>query len=315
MKKIFLISFFIVLAISCKMKQTQDTFIFGNGKLGREYIIYIPENIKPKAPLVFVLHGLGSSNATIQKYSQMDMVADKHGFAVCYPQGSKSSNNSLYTKKGSSFWNVGYETHKDETVDDIFFLRSLAMHLQKEYNLDPKKTFCTGMSNGGDMSYLLGCKASNIFKAIAPITGCMMKWIYDSCDNNDPISVFQIHGTKDNITYYDGDIDNKYNWGSYMGVESAIDFWVDRNQCTSLEVDTLPDHNKKDGSYIISEKYINGFNKNEVWFYKIINGGHDWPQISSQNSGNKDINTSEEIWKFFQKYIDSGTNDHLNKNI
>jgi polyhydroxybutyrate depolymerase len=34
-------------------------------------------------------------------------------------------------------------------------------------------------------------------------------------------------------------------------------------------------------------------------FYKVVNGGHDWPGAW----GNKDINTSEEIWHFFEKYL------------
>lgn len=32
-----------------------------------------------------------------------------------------------------------------------------------------------------------------------------------------------------------------------------------------------------------------------------ISGGHDWPG----SSGNMDIDTSEEIWKFFSTYIKS----------
>ena len=161
------------------------------------------------------------------------------------------------------------------------------------------------MSNGGDMSYLLGCEAPDIFKAIAPITGCMMGWIYESCNKNDPVPVFQIHGTADNTTYYEGDVDNRDKWGAYMGVESTIKFWVDRNQCAVSSIDTLADIDKKDGSYIITEKYTSGINNNEVWFYKVINGGHDWPQGWPPNSGNQDLNTSEEIWKFFQHSMDA----------
>ena len=38
---------------------------------------------------------------------------------------------------------------------------------------------------------------------------------------------------------------------------------------------------------------------NNVWFYKVEGGGHDWPGAW----GNQDINASEEIWKFFKKHI------------
>ena len=295
MVKLILTFFYVTLFFSCSKNKDQLSFVFEHDGITREYMLYIPNTIKPQAPLIFVLHGLGSTNSHIRDYSQMDLVANKNGFVVCYPQGTGSTKNTIHTKKGSSFWNVGYEIHKNEVVDDVSFLTSLAIYLQQEYDLDPEKTFCTGMSNGGDMSYLLGCQAPEVFKAIASITGCMMEWIYKSCDNNSPIPVFQIHGTKDNITYYDGDIKNRDRWGAYLGVESTIQFWVDHNMCSKSIIDTIGFVNNE-SRYIIREKFLNGVDKNEVWLHKVIDGGHDWVQKSLE----KDFNTSEEIWKFFE---------------
>ena len=294
--------------VSCKNSRKKDLITlpvqtFFSGGLEREYMLYIPQSAEKNSPLVFMLHGLGSTHTIIMNYSQMNQVADKHGFVVCYPQGIRGAENTRHTKKGTPFWNVGYETHKNETVDDVSFIKSLAIYLQQEYNLDPEKTFCAGMSNGGDMSYLLGCEAPDIFKAIAPITGCMMGWIYDSCNKNDPVPVFQVHGTADKTTYYDGDVDNRDKWGVYMGVETTINFWVDRNECKEVNIDTLPDIDRNDGSIVITEKYTGGRNNNEVWFYKVINGDHEWPPGWPVKSGNGDLNTSEEIWKFFQHFI------------
>ena len=294
--------------VSCKNSRKKDLITlpvqtFLSGGLEREYMLYIPQSAEKNSPLVFMLHGLGSTHTIIMNYSQMNQVADKHGFVVCYPQGIRGAENTRHTKKGTRFWNVGYETHKNETVDDVSFIKSLAIYLQQEYNLDPEKTFCAGMSNGGDMSYLLGCEAPDIFKAIAPITGCMMGWIYDSCNKNDPVPVFQVHGTADKTTYYDGDVDNRDKWGVYMGVETTINFWVDRNECKEVNIDTLPDIDRNDGSIVITEKYTSGWNNNEVWFYKVINGDHEWPPGWPVKSGNGDLNTSEEIWKFFQHFI------------
>ena len=294
--------------VSCKNSRKKDLITlpvqtFLSGGLEREYMLYIPQSAEKNSPLVFMLHGLGSTHTIIMNYSQMNQVADKHGFVICYPQGIRGAENTRHTKKGTPFWNVGYETHKNETVDDVSFIKSLAIYLQQEYNLDPEKTFCAGMSNGGDMSYLLGCEAPDIFKAIAPITGCMMGWIYESCNKNDPVPVFQVHGTADKTTYYDGDVDNRDKWGVYMGVETTINFWVDRNECKEVNIDTLPDIDRNDGSIVITEKYTGGRNNNEVWFYKVINGDHEWPPGWPVKSGNGDLNTSEEIWKFFQHFI------------
>jgi len=110
----------------------------------------------------------------------------------------------------------------------------LANYLQGEYGLSTENTFSTGMSNGGDMSYMLGCQASDVFKAIAPVAGCMMESIYDTCNPN-PIPVLEIHGTNDNVTLWNGDMNNNDGWGSYLSTTDGIDYWVGANECTASE--------------------------------------------------------------------------------
>ena len=129
----------------------------------RRYILYLPDNIKPGAPLVFVLHGYGATCNLVEDKG-FGAAADKYGFAVCYPEGSKDG-------RGNHSWNVGYPFQESMTVDDISFLEKLAAKLQKEHNLSKKNTFCTGMSNGGEMCYLLAYSKQKTFRAVAPIAG------------------------------------------------------------------------------------------------------------------------------------------------
>jgi len=252
----------------------------------RSFILHIPLNLPKNAPLVFILHGYGGS-ANPAKYG-MDEVADKNGFAVCYPQGAKDG-------KGKTCWNVGYPFQEDMKIDDVHFLCKLAKHLQKTFHLSEKNTFCTGMSNGGEMCYLLAYKKPNVFSAVAPIAGLTMEWIYRTYECHHPIPLFEVHGTKDRVSEWTGDLKNAGGWGAYLPVPIAIQYWVAKNRCTDEQVDTLSIKNKENGHYVISHKYVNGINGNEVWLYQIVNGGHSW--------GNHDIDTSEEIWKFFKKFI------------
>ena len=170
---------------------------FSHDGLSREYYLYIPDSLVAGAPLLFVFHGYSGSANGIMNYSGLNQIADENGFVVCYPQG-------LIDDWDYAFWNVGYDWHVDETVDDVGFSTSLAQYLQTEYNLSAHNTFSTGMSNGGDMSYLLACQASDVFKAVAPVAGCMMTWLYNSCAPVNPIPVFEIHGTDDDVTWWDG---------------------------------------------------------------------------------------------------------------
>jgi len=70
----------------------------------------------------------------------------------------------------------------------------------------------------------------------------------------------------------------------------------------------VPNIDTSDNSFIESEKHLNGINENEVWYYKVVGGGHDWPGAW----GNMDIEAGEEAWLFFQNYIDANL---LNTNL
>ena len=268
---------------------------FSHDGLSREYYLYIPDSLVADAPLLFVFHGYSGSASGIMNYSGLNQIADDNGFAVCYPQG-------LIDDWDYSFWNVGYDWHVDETVDDVGFATSLAQYLQTDFNLSTQNTFSTGMSNGGDMSYLLACQASDVFRAVAPVAGCMMTWLYNSCAPLNPIPVFEIHGTDDDVTWWEG-ADEIFNdgWGPWESVDTTFNFWTQLNGCTEFLIDTLPDIDMSDGSYVVSHKNTNGLNNNEVWLYEVVNGGHDWPGVW----GNMDISTSEEIWNFFEIFINN----------
>lgn len=300
MKNILILLFASVILSSCEKEEPIPfTFISGIQNLeinvdntNRTYVIYLPENLEENAPLLFVCHGYGGSANGIMNYSKFNHLADENGFAVCYPQGSIDSYNS-------SFWQIGLSYHVNENVDDVKFLSELAIKLQNEYRINPENTFVTGFSNGGDLCNLLASKASDIFKAAAPVAGTIMKWIADEHSSGNPIPILMINGTNDGVTLWDGDINDNYGFGAYLSAESMRDFWVEHNNCTELIEENLPNLILDDGSSIILEKNINGSNNTEVWFYKVINGSHSWPG----HSGNMDIDPSEEIWNFFEHFL------------
>ena len=86
----------------------------------RQYILYIPESLPPNAPLIFLMHGFTGSAIGMYNYSGMQSVADENNFAICYPNGTIDQN-------GDRFWNVGYNFHQNQSVDDVGFF---AMELQ-----------------------------------------------------------------------------------------------------------------------------------------------------------------------------------------
>ena len=250
----------------------------------RTYKLYLPANIKADAPLIFVLHGYGGNfNHDDKGFNE---AADRHGFAVCYPQGSKDG-------RGKNCWNVGYPFQADMAVDDVSFMCKLAKKLQKEHNLSRKNTFCTGMSNGGEMCYLLAYCNQKTFAAVAPIAGLTMEWMPKAYTRTRPIPLFELHGTEDRTSEWTGDLENKGGWGAYLAVPDAVNYWVKRNGCTQEVTEELP-LKSADSNKVIAHRYVGGKDGCEVWLYEIVGGKHTW--------ATKDLDTAEEIWKFFSKF-------------
>ena len=280
--------------------QAQYTF-FDHDGIDRQYIYYEPTELNEQLPLVFVMHGFTGDANDIKNYSKMNDFADQYGFAVCYPRGTVDSG-------GNRFWNVGYAFHQNETVNDVGFLTELAVYLQDTHALNPDYTFATGMSNGGEMCYMLACQAYDTFKAVAPVAGMILQVILDECDESPAIPIFEIHGSQDNVTPLSGDPNNNDGWGAYPSIQSTINYFAEKNECTTVVNGLVPNIDTSDNSFIESEKHLNGINENEVWYYKVVGGGHDWPGAW----GNMDIEAGEEAWLFFQNYIDANL---LNTNL
>lgn len=267
-----------------------NTFLHDD--LERRFRIHIPDDLQEGAPLVIVMHGYSSSARTIESYAGMNDLADEHGFVVVYPQGTKDD-------WGNNFFHVGYEFHESKDVDDIAYLHALIDYLQLSLSLSQSNVFSTGMSNGGDMSYMLACQSDKI-RAIAPVAGCMMKHIFDSCEPSKSIPVLEIHGTEDDVTLVNGDLENQEGWGPYMPLDDTIQFWVAHNQLNEMDVEPVENTDTADGSTVVFHRYYSESDSTEVWFYEVEGGGHDWPGAF----GNQDIHSSQLAWQFFSKYLD-----------
>lgn len=269
---------------------TQKEFTMNHEGLEREYILYKPKNFSENGPLVMMLHGYSSNNNNLLSYSKMNAIADQNGFMICYPQGA------ITYLTNQSHWNANLQM---SDINDIDFLSDLVIEIQKQYKVSKENVFVAGMSNGGFMSYTLGCERSDIFKAVASVTGTMSGYDWENCSPEYKIPVMQISGTIDRTVPWDGTMNTAFGWGGAPHILEVMEFWSDLNACTKDELINFPDIDKSDNSTVSLTKKKGGSYNNEVWFYKIEGGGHDWPGAW----GNKDIDASEEIWKFFDLHI------------
>lgn len=294
---LLILLFCAILKLSQAQTSVVDTFNFDG--LERNYILYVPAiyDGANAVPLVINLHGYGSNAAQQNFYGNFKNLADVDNFLVVLPDGTKDLS-------GTPYWN---SFAGNGTVDDVAFISGLIDTLSKNYNIDPAKIFSTGMSNGGFMSYRLACELNNRISKIASVTGWMNTTLQGTCSPGAPIPVMQIHGTNDPTVPYNGSF-------GVVAIENVVDYWVNNNNCdTAPIVESLPDINTADNSTVERYTYVNGDAGSSVIFYKVIGGGHTWPDaaipIPAYGPTNRDFNASQVIWEFFKGESFVGVND------
>lgn len=268
---------------ACHAQQT-PRYTLRSGGIERTYRLHLPEGLAENAPLVIVLHGYGGE-ALPERFG-MNETADRHGFAVCYPQGERDG-------RGKTCWNVGYPFQADMAVDDVRFLDDLIRHLRKKHRLSRRNVFCTGMSNGGDMCYLLASRRPETYAALGPVAGFMSVEILRSDRSPHPVPLFEIHGTEDRTTLWEGDLRNEGGWGAYVSIPTAVNYWAAKNKCPEHRIDTLP--SRPGDLKVIAHRYTGGTDGCEVWLYETVGGKHSWTKTG--------VDTCEELWRFFSRYV------------
>ena len=222
------LSFFILslIIISCKSEDNtqvdEDGIITGlqtktltHDNVNRNYLVYIPDSYDSEIdyPLMFLFHGFGGIASEFINTADMRDLAESKNFIVVYPQGLNLPGDS------GSHWNCSNPSADNKSnVDDIGFIENLIDQLLIDYPvIDNKRIYAAGYSNGGFMSYYLGCNSKK-FAAIGSVAGTMLDDSYQSCDALLPTAMINIHGTDDFDVPYDG---NSY----YPSIPDVVDWW------------------------------------------------------------------------------------------
>jgi polyhydroxybutyrate depolymerase len=234
----------------------------------RSFIVHVPagyDNTHP-IPLVLNFHGATMTAALQQRTTGMDEKADEAGFVVVYPEGVDRS------------WNAGAccgEAAANDT-DDVGFARALVAYTRGRVCVDPKRIYATGFSNGGRMSYRLGCEAADLFAAIAPVAGTKSFPDLDNspgCAPQRPIPLLDIMGSADSrIAAQPGQIAEWRELNGCTDAEAAVTYRAGQHACYSYQQCTA-------GTSVT---------------YCIVDAlGHAWPR-----SG---FSANDRIWALFER--------------
>ena len=261
--------------------------------LDRYYLIYTPTTItdNDEAPVLFALHGYGSSAETHKAYTMHEPFANTNKAIVVYAQGYKLETALT---SSSSHWNVGAWTI-GSTVDDIDFINTVIDLIDDKAVINKNRIYSSGMSNGGFMSYNLACNLSSRIAAIVSVTGSFSSEMLADCNPEHPTPVMQIHGTLDPTVPFNGN--------SALGmvpIETTLEFWADYNLCNPVPEISVIDFFDL-GMSVDHKVYKECQNNVQVELFKSSGMDHTWPIESIYGIG-----ATKEIWSFINQYDLSG---------
>jgi polyhydroxybutyrate depolymerase len=261
----------------------------------RQYLVHIPKNYNQNqaTPLVLSLHG-GGGNMEYQAnedYYHLISKSDQAGFIAVFPNG----NSQLRSGKFAT-WNAGICCGKarDEQSDDVGFIKMVIADIKTKANIDPKRIYANGMSNGGMMSYRLACELADTFTAIAAVAATDGT---KNCTPSKPVSILHIHALDDDHVLFNGGSGVKSEThADFVSVPNTISKWVKQNACNLTPERVL----QVKGAYC--DLYSACQNNTQVKLCVTETGGHAWPGGNKVRggAGSTAFNANDLIWDFYQ---------------
>lgn len=285
-----------------------------HGGLTRTFLIHVPpgcDGSRP-TPVVLMFHGLASTGPMMASFTGLSETADAKGFVVVYPNGT-GLKGGLLTAAATMGWNAGgwRGPGAEDRPDDVGFTRALLDELPKYVNVDAKRVYATGMSNGGMMCHRLALELSDRIAAFAPVAGTLTRNEGEGELNpkRRPTPILQFHGTEDPIVKMGGADLRTALFLNFRGVEESVEAWARANGCepTPLEED-LPDVDPGDGTTVRRRWYRGpgGDARCEVGLYLVKGGGHTWPgrrpPLRRLGKSTMDVSANEAMWEFFERH-------------
>jgi poly(hydroxyalkanoate) depolymerase family esterase len=132
------------------------------------YRLYLPSNAREdQRALLVMLHGCKQNALSFAEGTQMNRVADEHGFAVLYPEQSGAANPWRC-------WNW-FDPATLERDGEADLIARLIDHITVGHSIDRARVWVAGISAGAAMARILAVRHASLFAACAVHSGVMYR--------------------------------------------------------------------------------------------------------------------------------------------
>jgi polyhydroxybutyrate depolymerase len=279
------------------------------GNLDRTYLAYVPAQLSRPAPLVLVLHGSFMNGEMMRKGTgyEFDVLADRHGFAVVYPDGYESNWNDC--RRTAAY------PAKRLNIDDMSFLRAIIQRFRMMNGGAGSPVFAVGYSDGGEMAHRLAIEAAPEIEAIATIEANLPAANDSLCQaGGQPSRAAIISGTDDPVMPFGGGEITLFGLtagrGEMRSAPQTAEYYVAAHHIADAPETTRLPHKESWDKTSVEQLVWSRDGSPVVEFYTIKGGGHvipqpayRWPRFLGRQT--EDLNAPAAIWAFFAGERDS----------
>jgi len=228
-------------------------------------------------PLVVMLHGYSSYPGLYIKLFGLQDRINADQFIQIVPPGSKDSAGYRSWQAWGRYCG-DCEASSDNTCCgdfDVDYVRTIIYAATRNYNVDTKRIYVNGHSDGAAMAYRLACDAADIITAVMILAGSPPEANWKpgyECKPSHPISLLHIHGTEDTDVDYEG------GGTSYKGAIDSVDLFANLNGCAKQDAHWFPVNANTKQSTGVATLQLSCYsysNDTEVFHTLGCNGGVD----------------------------------------
>lgn len=139
--------------------------VFSNTAGSRVYKVYRPSGpALPLRPVIVMLHGCTQSAEDFAAGTQMNRLADRHGFIAVYPEQGPGAN-------ASKCWNWFSSENQQRGRGEPSLIAGITREVIEREGGDPKRVFVAGLSAGGAMAVIMAETYPDLYVAAGVHSG------------------------------------------------------------------------------------------------------------------------------------------------